>query len=138
MMLFLKVYSLLNINGIFILEYQPWSSYHKKCHYSKTMEENYSKLKIRPEHFPLILQRFGMQLVSKRKPSQVDELKRLVVKGFNREVAVFRKIGGEFEFNIQDVTVENIRSFICFEDFIPNGQIGQGEPLEQEEDELSE
>ena len=118
LLLFLKVYALLRQNGIFILEYQPWSSYHKKCHYSPTLAKNYAKLQLRPEHFPFILQKLGMQLLSKRKPSQVEELKQSTVKGFNREVAIFRKTGEDLPFDIREVSLDNVMSFIRLEDFL--------------------
>lgn len=44
---FARVYSLLNPNGVFILEPQPWSSYTK----SKTQSSQAKEIQFRPEHF---------------------------------------------------------------------------------------
>jgi len=59
-----------------------------------------------------------MQLLSKRKPSQVEELKQSTVKGFNRDVAIFRKVGEELSFDIREVSLDNVKSFIRLEDFL--------------------
>ena len=118
LLLFLKVYALLKQHGIFILEYQQWSSYHKKCHYSKTLEDNYSTIKIHPEEFPLILQKMGMQMISNRRPTLSPGINHSVTKGFNRNIAVFKKSGKEVDFDIHQVTLDNLESFIPLQEYL--------------------
>ena len=118
LLLFLKVYALLKQHGIFILEYQQWSSYHKKCHYSKTLEDNYSTIKIHPEEFPLILQKMGMQMISNRRPTLSPGINHSVTKGFNRNIAVFKKSGKEVDFDIHQGTLDNLESFIPLQEYL--------------------
>ena len=118
LLLFLKAYSLLKQHGVFVLEYQQWSSYHKKCHYSKTLEENYAAIKIHPEDFPFVLQKMGMQLISNRRPTMSPGVNHAVTKGFNRNIAVFKKSGKELDFDINQVTLDNLESFIPLQEYL--------------------
>ncbi|KAI9917457.1 hypothetical protein PsorP6_012431 [Peronosclerospora sorghi] len=52
---FAKIYELLTPGGRFILEPQPWKSYHKRKFTSEITAANYSKIQLRPKDFPKYL-----------------------------------------------------------------------------------
>ena len=94
--LFLKAYSLLKPRGLFILEYQEWKSYQRKAHYTEAIAETFQGIRIHPEQFVSILQ----------------------TKGFNRPIAVFRKVGKELAFDMREVTLENMDSFVSMDAYV--------------------
>ena len=108
--LLLKIYSLLKPHGMLIIEYQSWSSYHKKRAYCDAIARVFPTLRIRPEHIPTLLQRIGMQLLSNRKPISNMNIPPHITKGFNRNIAVLRKIGEELPLDFREVTVENLHA----------------------------
>lgn len=116
--LFLKAYSLLKPRGLFILEYQEWKSYQRKAHYTEAIAETFQGIRIHPEQFVSILQKIGMQLVSNRKVSSNMELEHSETKGFNRPIAVFRKVGKELAFDMREVTLENMDSFVSMDAYV--------------------
>lgn len=118
MYLFLKVYSLLKPRGLFILEYQEWKSYQRKAHYTEGIAETFQGIRIHPEQFVSVLQKIGMQLVSNRKVSSNTELEHSETKGFNRPIAVFRKVGKELAFDMREVTLENMESFVSMDAYV--------------------
>lgn len=107
--LLLKCYSLLKKFGILILEFQNYSSYHKKKDYTEEIKKNYEKIRINPESIPAILQKIGMQMLSMRKPNSVSTVSRSVTKGFNRPIVVMKKVGDDLNIDFSTVTIETIR-----------------------------
>ena len=105
----LKCYSLLKKYGVLILEYQPFSSYHKKRDYSEKIKQHYNSIKIKPEQIPSIMQKMGMQLIASKKPSNSPLLSKTVTKGFNRPVVFFKKVGEELDIDFSTIGVENLR-----------------------------
>ena len=57
-------------------------------------------------------------MVSNRRPTLSPNLNHSLTKGFNRNIAVFKKSGKEFEFDIQQVTLDNLESFIPLQEYI--------------------
>ena len=129
--LLLKAYSLLKPHGLLIIEYQSWSSYHKKRAYCDAIARVFPTLQIRPEHIPTILQRIGMQLLSNRKPISNMNIPPHITKGFNRNIAVLRKTGEELPLDFREVTVENLRERFDVGRLV-EGLSGEGEKSEGE------
>lgn len=105
----LKMYSLLKDHGRIIIEYQSWSSYHKKRAYCSEIAAMYPTLRLRPESIPTILERIGMQLISNKKPTSNINIPSHITKGFNRNIAVLRRVGDALPLDFREVTVENLR-----------------------------
>ncbi|XP_019163330.1 PREDICTED: probable RNA methyltransferase At5g51130 [Ipomoea nil] len=62
--LFVKAWRLLRPGGVFILEPQPWNSYHKNRLVSETTRINYQNIKIHPEDFQdVLLDKIGFRRV---------------------------------------------------------------------------
>ncbi|KAG6553751.1 hypothetical protein Mapa_004666 [Marchantia paleacea] len=53
--LFAKIYHILRPGGILILEPQPWNSYRRKAKVCEVTRQNFSEIKLRPNHFTEIL-----------------------------------------------------------------------------------
>lgn len=105
----LKMYSLLKEHGRIIIEYQSWSSYRKKRAYCSEIAAVYPTLRLRPEAIPTILERLGMQLISNRKPTSNVNIPSHITKGFNRNIAVLRRVGDALPLDFREVTVTNLR-----------------------------
>ncbi|XP_050109173.1 probable RNA methyltransferase At5g51130 [Malus sylvestris] len=85
--LFTRVWSLLRLGGIFVLEPQPWTSYEKNYRVSETTKENYRNLMFYPKDFQdLLLDKIGFRKVEDI-ASSVSGSKT----GFNRPILVFHK-----------------------------------------------
>lgn len=52
---FARVHALLAPGGRFIVEPQPWKSYHKRKFTSETTAANYETIRLRPKDFPAFL-----------------------------------------------------------------------------------
>lgn len=116
--LLLKCYSLLKKFGILILEFQNYSSYHKKKDYTEQIRKNYESIRIKPESIPTILQKIGMQMLSMRKPNSMSTLSRTVTKGFNRPIVVMKKVGDELNIDFSTVTIKTIREVFDVDKFL--------------------
>ncbi|KAL1734092.1 Bicoid-interacting protein 3-domain-containing protein [Schizophyllum commune] len=57
--LFRKVHSVLHPGGTFVLEPQPWDSYHKAKRMDKRLKETGQNLKLRPDDFEALLRDIG-------------------------------------------------------------------------------
>lgn len=86
---FTRVFTTLHPDGRFILEAQPWESYHKAARLSDELKESCSKLKLRPEDFErILLEDIGFTSVEKL----IDESG----KGFKRPLHVYRRAAGSW------------------------------------------
>ncbi|KAM1361128.1 hypothetical protein EV2_027079 [Malus domestica] len=85
--LFTRVWSLLRLGGIFVLEPQPWTSYEKNYRVSETTKENYRNLMFYPKDFQdLLLDKIGFRKVEDIASSMSGSKT-----GFNRPILVFHK-----------------------------------------------
>jgi hypothetical protein len=62
--LFLRAYSQLEDNGIFIIDPQPWKSYKKKKKLTEATAANFSTIKLRPHLFKDYLESIGFKLLT--------------------------------------------------------------------------
>ena len=84
--LFIHIYNLLNLNGIFVLEYQSWKSYKNKRKSSLNAEYNFKNIKIYPDRFEYVLEHLiGYEIINRFGPS-VEE-----AHGFQRPILILKK-----------------------------------------------
>lgn len=62
--LFLRAYSQLEDNGLFIIDPQPWKSYKKKKKITETTAANFASIKLRPHLFKDYLESIGFKLLA--------------------------------------------------------------------------
>ena len=63
-----KVHDLLVLNGFFLFEPQPWTSYKRKSTINEHVSSIYQSIKIRPSSFPQILEEKGFELMDTLSP----------------------------------------------------------------------
>ncbi|XP_038878262.1 probable RNA methyltransferase At5g51130 isoform X2 [Benincasa hispida] len=86
--LFSKIWKLLNLGGILVLEPQPWKSYETNYSVSETTKMNFKTIKIRPEEFQeILLDKIGFRTVEALTLGLSDSNSG----GFNRPILVFQK-----------------------------------------------
>ncbi|RYH29239.1 methyltransferase domain-containing protein [archaeon] len=84
--LFDKMFTLLKIGGILILEYQTWRSYKSRKGTNETTSVNYDNIVIRPEQFAEILtHEYRFRLVERLGPTDEES------REFNRPIIVLQK-----------------------------------------------
>ncbi|XP_077228624.1 S-adenosyl-L-methionine-dependent methyltransferases superfamily protein isoform X2 [Tasmannia lanceolata] len=85
--LFVKIWRLLRLGGILILEPQPWESYRRKHLVSEAAAMNYHSIVLKPALFQeILLDKIGFRTVE----NITDNLPGSVA-GFNRPIFLFRK-----------------------------------------------
>jgi 7SK snRNA methylphosphate capping enzyme len=84
--LFRRIHAELKSEGLFILEPQEWSTYHRKKRIADHIAENYSKIELRPEKFPQHIRNLGFSLIASQDPLAT------FTKGFQRKMYVFQKL----------------------------------------------
>ncbi|KAL0559613.1 hypothetical protein IC582_004228 [Cucumis melo] len=86
--LFSKIWKLLNLGGILVLEPQPWKSYETNYSVSETTKMNFRTIKILPEEFQeILLDKIGFRTVEALNLGLSDGNSG----GFNRPILVFQK-----------------------------------------------
>ncbi|PSS20853.1 RNA methyltransferase [Actinidia chinensis var. chinensis] len=86
-LLFAKIWKLLQPGGIFILEPQPWDSYYKNRLVSEMAKTNYHNIKIFPEGFQEVL----LDKIGFRKVENITSSLSGSKSGFNRPILAFWK-----------------------------------------------
>lgn len=89
---FHKVYNLLSVGGLFVLETQPWESYKKKK-LSDEAKKHYETIQIKPELFPELVCQVGFEIVERvetnlNMPPQPGNFQK-------REIIIFKKSSKE-------------------------------------------
>jgi 7SK snRNA methylphosphate capping enzyme len=85
--LFYNVYSQLKKGGIFLFQFQNWKSYIKRQNLSRTIQNNFSRIKIKPDDFKKYLESiYKFELISTNIPPSNSK------KNYERPIYVFKKI----------------------------------------------
>jgi 7SK snRNA methylphosphate capping enzyme len=84
---FQKVFSILEIDGLFILEPQPFKSYKKKKDITNELKENFDKIEFKPTDFEdYLVNVLSFELIS------IDKCENVNSKGFSkRKIFIFKK-----------------------------------------------
>ncbi|XP_044463518.1 probable RNA methyltransferase At5g51130 [Mangifera indica] len=86
--LFTRIWRLLHLGGIFVLEPQPWRSYENNRRVSETTATNYRSIVFRPEQFQeILLDKIGFRRVEVITSNGLSDSKT----GFNRPIFLFQK-----------------------------------------------